>query len=119
MSPDDTGLYTITNSCDKACKIIEHFYSNYHSIRFVGERLVVRLQRRPDDAQLADLNEHFAHLVSSGSIERAEPTQAERRDDDHLDLARIGLKFDKHGFGDLIALIGRVNGWPTPTAFIP
>ncbi|NKB41799.1 MAG: TIGR00730 family Rossman fold protein, partial [Ilumatobacter sp.] len=119
VSPDDTGLYTITNSCDKACKIIEHFYSNYHSIRFVGERLVVRLQRGPDDAQLADLNEHFAHLVSSGSIERAEPTQAERRDDDHLDLARIGLKFDKHGFGDLIALIGRVNGWPTPTAFIP
>jgi uncharacterized protein (TIGR00730 family) len=119
VSPDDTGLYTITNSCDEACQIIEHFYSNYHSIRFVGDRLVIRLQRMPDDTQLAELNERFAHLVSSGSIERAQPTRAERRGDDHLDLARIGLDFDKHGYGDLIALIGHVNSWATPATVTP
>ena len=112
VSPDDTGLYSITSSCDEACEIIEHFYSNYHSIRFVGDRLVIRLHRGPDDAQLADLNDRFAHLVSSGSIERAQPTRAERRDDDHLGLDRIALDFDKHGYGDLIALIGPSTAGP-------
>jgi uncharacterized protein (TIGR00730 family) len=110
-SPEDTGLYTITHSCDEACRVIEHFYSNYHSIRFVGDRLVIRLQRGPDDTQLADLNERFAHLMTSGSIERIDPTRAERRDDDHLGLDRIALDFDKHLYGDLIALIGRINSW--------
>ncbi len=72
---------------------------------------MIRLQRGPDDAQLADLNERFAHLVASGSIERAEPTRVERRDDDQLELDRISLDFDKHGYGDLIALIGAINSW--------
>jgi uncharacterized protein (TIGR00730 family) len=111
VSPDDTGLYTITNSCDEACKVIEHFYSNYHSIRFVGKRLVIRVHRGPNDDQLAELNERAAHLLASGSIERIEPTRAERRDDDHLGLDRIALDFDTHGYGDLVSLIGRINAW--------
>ncbi len=111
VSPDDTGLYTITNSCDEACKVIEHFYSNYHSIRFVGKRLVIRVHRGPNDEQLAALNERAAHLLASGSIERIEPTRAERRDGDHLDLDRIALDFDTRGYGDLVDLIGQINAW--------
>ena len=119
VSPKDTGLYSITSSCDEACKIIEHFYSNYHSIRFVGDRLVIRMQRGPNDAQLADLNDRFAHLVASGTIERAVPTRAERRDDDQLDLDRVALDFDKHGYGDLIALIGQINSWSSEASVTP
>ena len=53
----------------------------------------------------------LAHLLASGSIERIEPTRAERRDDDHLDLDRIALDFDTHGYGDLVGLIGQINAW--------
>ncbi|MEL6891046.1 MAG: TIGR00730 family Rossman fold protein [Actinomycetota bacterium] len=111
VSPDDRGLYTITDSCDEATRVIERFYSNYHSIRFVGDRLIVRVHRGPSDEQLALMNERWAHLVESGSIERVEATRVERRDDDHVDLPRLALDFTKHGYGDLIAMIADINDW--------
>ncbi|WP_040495711.1 LOG family protein, partial [Ilumatobacter nonamiensis] len=104
VSPGDTRLYTITDSCDEACRIIERFYSNYHSIRFVGDRLVIRLRKGPTDDQLAELNDGYAHLLASGGIERADATRVERRDDDHVDLDRLSLDFTRHGYSDLIKM---------------
>jgi len=109
VSPNDTGLYTITDSTEVACNTIEHFYSNYHSIRFVGDRLVIRMRQAPDDAQVAELNERYSHLLASGTIERTDPTRIEQRDDDHPELARIAFDFTKHGYGDIIAMIGDLN----------
>ena len=111
VSPQDTQLYSITDSADEACRIIERFYSNYHSIRFVGDRLVIRLATGPDDAQLADLNERYGHLVKSGEIRRVKASNLEVRSDDHVDLARIAFDFTRHGYGDLISMIGDVNSW--------
>lgn len=111
VSPGDTGLYRITESCDEACSIIERFYANYRSLRFVGDRMVLRVEHGPSDAQLAGLNERFGHLCASGSIERAEPSRVERRDDDQVDLDRVALDFTKHGYGDVIAMIEEINTW--------
>ena len=36
-------------------------------------------------------------------------TEAEKRDDDHVDLPRLGLKFDNRSFGRLVQLIHRIN----------
>ena len=48
VAAHDTTLYTITDSCETAAEVIERFYSNYHSIRFVGNNLVIRMQQGPD-----------------------------------------------------------------------
>jgi uncharacterized protein (TIGR00730 family) len=111
VSPGDTGLYSITESCDEACAIIQRFYVNYHSIRFVGDQLVVRMRHAPNDDQLRSVGDRYAHLCASGGIERSGPTRVERRDDDCVDFARIAFHFTKHGYGDLIALIGEINTW--------
>jgi uncharacterized protein (TIGR00730 family) len=111
VSATDIGLYTITNSCDEAARIIDGFYANYDSIRHVGDHLIVRMRRGPSDEQLAELNERFGHLVASGSIERAEPFKVERRDDDKVDLDRISLVFAKRGYSDLIEMIGVLNSY--------
>ena len=111
VSAADTSLYTITDSCDEACRIIDEFYANYDSIRFVGDHLIMRLKRAPDDAQLAALNEQFAHLIERGEITRSEPFKVEVRDDDRLDLERITFEFTKHGYGDLISMIGVLNSY--------
>jgi len=113
VSADDVDLYTITNDCDEAAHIIESFYANYDSIRFVGDRLVIRLRQGPTDVQLAELNEQFGHLAASGTIERAEPFKIERRDDDKLDLYRISFDFAKRGYSDLVAMIRELNTWVT------
>lgn len=111
VSANDRSLYTITDSCAVACETIERFYSNYDSIRFVGDRLVIRVRQAPSDEQLTSLNERYGHLVASGSIQRSEATRAERRDGDKLDLERISFDFTKHGYSDLISMINDTNAW--------
>jgi hypothetical protein len=107
----DTGLYLLTESCDEAVAEIDRFYSNYDSIRYVGDQLVIRMRQAPDDAQLADLNARFEHLVSHGSIVRSEPYDIERRHREHLDKQRISFAFAKHGYGDLRAMINVINSY--------
>ncbi|HSM66443.1 MAG TPA: TIGR00730 family Rossman fold protein [Ilumatobacteraceae bacterium] len=111
VSSTDVDLYTITNDCDEAADVIDGFYANYDSIRYVGDHLVVRMRQGPDDRQLAELNERFGHLVVSGAIERAEPFKVERRDDDKLDLDRISFVFAKRGYSELVAMIRVLNGY--------
>jgi len=107
----DVELYTITNSCDEAARIIESFYANYDSIRFVGNQLIVRMRQGPTDRQLDELNEQFGHLALTGRIERAQPFKAEVRDDDKLDLDRIAFTFAMRGYSDVVAMIRVLNGY--------
>jgi uncharacterized protein (TIGR00730 family) len=111
VSPGDRSLYTITDSHHEACRIVTEFYANYDSIRFFGDDLIIRMGQTPNDAQLAELNGEFSHLVKSGEIVRADPHRNEERDNDKLDLKRISFKFTKRGYGDLIKLIGVLNSY--------
>jgi uncharacterized protein (TIGR00730 family) len=111
VSATDVDLYTITNDCNEAAGIIDSFYANYDSVRYVGDHLVVRMRQGPTDEQLAELNEMFGHLCASGSIERAEPFKIERRDHDKVDKDRITLVFAKRGYSDLVAMIRVINGY--------
>lgn len=111
VSAGDRSLYTITDSCDEACRIVTEFYANYNSIRFFGDELIMRMRQAPNDAQLAKLNVDFAQLVESGEIVRAGAHRTEVRDNDKLDFERISFNFTKHGYGDLIRMIGVLNSY--------
>jgi hypothetical protein len=110
ISPDDLGLYQITNDTDEAVKIITRFYRNYHSMRFVHELLVIRLRFLPSPAAIADLNEKFADIVSGEKIEVIEPTPEEREDNQVLTLPRIAFGFNRRDYGRLRQLIDVLNG---------
>jgi len=111
VSPADTSLYKITDSCVGAVEEITRFYRNYHSIRNIGNDLVIRLHQAPTDQQLVDLNTNFGHLVKSGKIRRVEPYSVEKRQNDNLDLARIAFVFDQHGYAKLRGLIDALNDY--------
>jgi uncharacterized protein (TIGR00730 family) len=111
VSAADTALYKITDSCDDAVDEITRFYANFHSIRSVGDDLIIRLRKAPTDDQLDELNDRFAHLVRSGSIRRTEPYSVERRQDDHLEYDRIVLSFNKRGYAELRGMIDVLNGY--------
>ncbi len=105
----DRALYRITNDVDEAADEICDFYANFDSIRWVGDRLVLRMQRGPNERQLTDLNHRFGDCVESGTIERTGPTPAEQRDRDQLDLARIVARFSRRQPGRLRGLINACN----------
>ena len=108
ISPNDRALYRITDSVTETTDEIEGFYRNYHSMRYVGDRLVIRLQAAPTKDELARLSESFADIVD-GPIESARPFPPEVTSKDNLDLPRIALRFDRHGFGRLRTLLDELN----------
>lgn len=109
VSAADTSLYRITDSCEVAVDEILRFYRNYDSMRYVGDRIVLRLKRAPSVEQLMVMNERFGHLCKQGAIVVSEPFEPERRENDLIDFQRISFTFAKHGFGDLRQLIDYCN----------
>ena len=107
----DTGLYLITDDCQAAVHEINKFYANYHSMRYVGDLLIVRMQQRVSDEQLEQLNSAFGRLCTKGSIQRLSPLPVEVKEHDQVDLHRVGFTFAKHGFGDLRQMIDLINSF--------
>ena len=78
-------------------------------MRWVGSRLVLRLQREIPDDELAELNAEFADIVASGEISRVPVSAPEAEDDDVVELPRIALRFDRVNYARLRELIDRLN----------
>jgi hypothetical protein len=89
---------------------IRGFWRNYQGIRWVGDRLVIRLRGEPADAEVAALAEEFADVASDGGIERTAPLAAEVSDDDSLHLHRLILTYDVRKGGRFREMIRALNG---------
>lgn len=109
ISPSDTSLYLITDDVTRAVAEVTGFYSNYHSIRFVGDVLHIRMQRPVTEDALSEMNSMFGQLSRDGTIRRVSASPAEVRDDDHVELARLALEYSAKGFADLRPLIDAIN----------
>ena len=109
ISPDDRNLFTFTTSIDEAAEEILSFYDNYHSQRYVNGKLVLRLKHDPSDELVAAVNEEFADILVDGTIEKTGPSSQEIADDDHVDLARVTLHFNRRALGRLRLLVDRFN----------
>jgi uncharacterized protein (TIGR00730 family) len=116
VSAEDRALYTTTDDVQTAVDEIMRFYRVYHSQRFVGGRLILRLKAMPERSALETLSEEFADILTHGTVEPVEPSAEELRDDDACDLPRIGLWFDRMNYGRLRLLIDRLNELPTGNA---
>ena len=113
ISPHDTDLFLVTDDVDVAVDEITLFWRNYRSLRWVGERLVIRLAFEPTEDELARLNDEFRDVCVSGEIERTEPLSAEVSDRDALDLHRIVLRYDLRKASTLRQLINALNRLPS------
>jgi hypothetical protein len=109
ISADDLCLYRIVTTVEDAAREVLDFYRNYHSCRWVGDLLVLRLQVAPSQKELSELNKEFGDIVSAGSIRLASPFPPERSDGDQLELARIAFRFDRIHYGRLRQLIDALN----------
>jgi uncharacterized protein (TIGR00730 family) len=110
ISPEDRDLYVITDDVSVAVNEIVGFYRNYHSIRWVGDRLVVRLLAPPTDEEVEGLNERFGDLCVRGRIRRSEPLPPEVSGRDHLDLPRLVLQLNVFKLGRFRMLLDALNG---------
>ncbi len=113
VSEHDDELYLVTDDVDAAVADIQRFWHSFHSIRWVGGQLVVRLRHAPTDEEVVELNERFGDLLVEGRIEPTEPLRAEVADKDQLDLPRLVMHYDARRAGRLRGLIDALNVLPS------
>ena len=111
ISPTDTSLYKITDNIHEAVEEVVGFYRNYHSIRFVDNRLYIRMQRALPAADVVALSQQFAHISDGKTFEQSGPTPEELKDGDNLNLSRLSLNYTAKGFADLRPLIDAINAY--------
>jgi len=109
ISASDFAFTRICTTVEAAVDEVCRFYSTFHSYRFVGRRIVVRLEREITDDELDALNRDFADIVVSGRIDRAEASQPEIDDSDAVDLPRLSFAFDRFSYARLRQLIDQLN----------
>jgi uncharacterized protein (TIGR00730 family) len=112
ISDSDVDLFLVTDDVEAACDEIVGFYSNYDSMRYVGDRLVIRLARPPDTKTIEMLERDFADIALSGGFDVIAPLPEEIEDNDRLDKARIAFRFSRNHFARLRALIDALNRFP-------
>ncbi len=108
IGDNDRSLYTITNSPKTACQTITRFYQVYHSLRYVGEKLVIRLQQELSNAKVEQLNATFSDILVRGKIEKSQVLPQEVGDGTES-LPRLVLYFNQHDLGRLYQLIAKIN----------
>ena len=102
-------MYQVAHSAEEAAEIILRFYSVYHSLRYVGERVVLRLQRALPDAIVEQLTREFRDLLVSGVISQGRALPEEADEPDLRELPRLILRVARVHQGRLIELIHRIN----------
>jgi uncharacterized protein (TIGR00730 family) len=110
ISKEDLALFKVCDDVEEACKEIMHFYSNYHSCRYVKDAMVMRVKYPVTDNLLRTLNARFSGiLVSGGQFRAAGPLPEEENEPELKALHRIVFPFNRTNFGRLRSLIDVVN----------
>ena len=120
VSPEDTSLYTITDSVEVAYEAINSFYRVYHSSRYVGDQLIIRLKSELSDADVEQLNANFSDILGKGRIEKSQALPQETLDET-AELPRLILYFNRRDSGRLYQLIATISemGASSPAATHP
>ena len=109
ISPDDMSLFLVTDDLDEAFHEVTSFYSVYHSMRYIGDRLILRLNVDPPDSYVEKLNDEFSGLLADGRIEKSVAHRFERDEKQLRDLPRLKLQFNRRSLGRLRQMINAIN----------
>jgi uncharacterized protein (TIGR00730 family) len=109
ISAEDMFFFKVTDNVDAAVKEVTGFYRNFHSSRYIGDKLMVRLQRPISEVLLEKLNQEFKEILSRGAIERSSPYREESDEQDLAHLPRLVLQFNRKNFGRLRQFIDALN----------
>ncbi len=109
ISPDDLHLFSLKTDVESVIEELLLFYKTYHSMRYVRDQLVIRLNRRLPEAEVVKLNEEFSNVLASGEIVQVDALPQEKNEPEIIDLPRLSLHFNRRNFGRLRHLINCIN----------
>jgi hypothetical protein len=109
IDPADLSLYKLTDSVDEAVDEILRFFHAYHSMRYVHDKLVLRLNGPIGEELLDGINAHFADILVRGRFTLGGPLSEEKDDPALASLPRLIFHFDRRSLGRLRQLIDCLN----------
>jgi len=110
INETDLDLFERSESPDEAVQKIRFFYSRYHSLRYVGDKLIIRLLTPLGKEAAKELSADFADiLVPHGEIALSEALPAESEEPELAHLPRVAVDFDRKDFARLRHLIDAIN----------
>ena len=109
ISPDDFSLFSITEDVDDAIAKILHFYRNFHSYRWVGQDLVIRLQRQLSPRAIQALGNSFSDLFEGAPLRASRALKQERNEPELSNMPRLVAGSHRRNFGRLRQLIDAIN----------
>lgn len=110
ISAEDFSIFAITRNEDEAIEVIQQFYRNFHSLRFIDGRLIIRLNKKISIENIHVLESEFPDLHLPGKrIVQTGAFPEEADEPDLLPLPRLALHFNHMHYGLLMAFIGRLN----------
>jgi uncharacterized protein (TIGR00730 family) len=108
ISPEDLSLYMLTDSVQAAVGEILQFFKVYQSMRYVKNKLVLRLRQAPRPELLEAINARFGDILSGGEFTLGGPLSGE--DEPELaELPRLIFRFNRRSLGRLRQLIDAIN----------
>ncbi len=109
ISERDTKLYKICTSPQEGVDYVKFFYSTYHSMRFVRDRLVVRLEKELPDSAIESLSKEFSDLVKKGTIEKTAALHEESNEPELDDKPRIVFSLNRQSPTRLYEMVLAIN----------
>jgi len=107
----DLHLFYVTDRAENATREVLKFYKRYHSLRYVDDQLVMRVDSPLPADGLSEINRRFADILIRGRIEQA-PGPLEDENGLYPDKARLVFAFDRRSTGRLRQLIDWINDAP-------
>ena len=85
------------------------FYRIFHSYRYVGDKIVLRLNAPLTEDSLAMIEEEFADVVKAGRMIQQKALEEEDDEEELSELVRLVFRHRRRDFGRLRQLIDAVN----------
>lgn len=110
IDASDFSLFDLVDSIDEGMEKIDQFYKRYHSIRYVKDKMVIRLSSTIDSSTVWNLKNHFSDiLVTDGDLCLSKALPEEQDEPEIKNLTRLVMDFNKKDFGRLRQMIDAIN----------
>ena len=109
ISPEDLTLFRVTDSVEETVAEILRFYRLFHSMEYIGGRLVLRLQQQLDAARMAAIERDFADILADGQFRQETAIVGEAPRPNLTGLTRLVFQFNRRSLGRLRQLIDTIN----------
>ena len=111
ISSEDFSLFERVESPTEAVRRIDHFYSRFHSLRYVADKLVIRMNQTLGPEALEKMQRTFMDILVPGgtmTLSGCLPEEVNEHAISHL--PRLVVDFNRKSFGRRRRLIDTING---------